>query len=85
MGKQSFFSALKEKVGGLAFRVFCWSIGMTGEQYITALSNEAVRGYLEAAEQSLHLTDGSLRDLLANPTPRQLSDLKHLLIQPIGR
>lgn len=69
----------------MLFDVFCQSIGMTGEEYITGLSNEAVRGYLEAAEQRLHLTDGILRDLLANPTPRQLSVLKTLLTPPIGR
>lgn len=69
----------------MLFDVFCQSIGMTGEEYITGLSNEAVRGYLEAAEHRLHLTDGILRDLLANPTPKQLSALKTLLNPPIGR
>lgn len=43
-----------------------------------------VAGY-NAAEQRLHLTDGILRDLLANPTPNQLSALKDLLNPPIGR
>ena len=37
------------------------------------------------AEQSAHLTDGILRDLLASLTPEQLSALKTLLTLPIGR
>ena len=69
----------------MLFDIFCQSIGMTGEEYITGLSSEAIRGYLEAAEQRLHLTDGILRDLLANPTPKQLSALKILLTPLIGR
>ena len=67
MRKQSFFSALKEKIGDLAFRIFCWSIEMTEEQYITALANEATRGYLEAAEQSKQ-EDGDYCDCKPYPT-----------------
>ena len=69
----------------MLFDVFCQSIGLTCEEYITGLANEAIRGYLEAAEHRLHLTDGILRELLVNPTPEQLSALKNLLTPPIGR
>lgn len=34
---------------------------------------------MKAAEQSMHLTDGTLRDFLASATPEQLSALKDLL------
>ena len=34
---------------------------------------------IRAAEQSMHLTNGTLRDFLASATPEQLSALKDLL------
>jgi hypothetical protein len=40
---------------------------------------------IKAAEQSMHLTDGTLRDFLASATPEQLSALKDLLNHPIGK
>lgn len=40
---------------------------------------------IKAAEQSMHLTDGTLRDFLVSATPEQLSALKDLLTPPIGR
>lgn len=40
---------------------------------------------IKAAEQSMHLTDGTLRDFLVSATPEQLSVLKDLLAQPIGK
>lgn len=38
-----------------------------------------------AAQQSMHLTDGALRDLVNNLTPKQLSALITLLTPPTGR
>ena len=40
---------------------------------------------IKAAEQSMHLTDGTLRDFLASATPEQLSALKDLLSPSIGK
>ena len=41
MGKQSLLDRVREWIGGVAFRVFLWSIRMTQDQYIDAIVEEA--------------------------------------------
>lgn len=66
MGKQSLWSRVKELIGGVAFDVFCWSIGMTQEQYITAISQEAIRGYLDAESDYLAPQESKLDALTSD-------------------
>lgn len=48
MGKQTFFQWVKEKIGGIGFRVFLWSIEMTQDEYISAIAQEGIDGYLDS-------------------------------------
>ena len=41
MGKKSMLDSVREWIGGVAFRVFLWSIRMTQEKYIDAIVEEA--------------------------------------------
>ena len=43
MGKQSFFSKVREWIGGIGFDIFLWSIRMTEEEYCDAIDRERGR------------------------------------------
>ena len=42
MGKQSFISKLRELFGGVAFKIFLWSIRMTQDEYLNAIAIENI-------------------------------------------
>jgi hypothetical protein len=38
MGNQSFFDKVREWLGGIAFRIFLWSVRMTQDEYLDAVA-----------------------------------------------
>ena len=40
MGKKSLLDSVREWIGGVAFRVFLWSIRMTQDEYIDTIIRE---------------------------------------------
>ena len=46
MGEMTWLGMLRNEIGGIAFRVFMWSLRMTEEEYIYNLGEDArIEGY----------------------------------------
>jgi hypothetical protein len=48
MGKETFGDKVRSIIAGIGWRVFLWGIKMSEDEYITAIAQEGIRGYLEA-------------------------------------
>ncbi len=52
MGKQSLLDSVREWIGGVAFCVFLWSIRMTQEKYLDAVTSDAIKSYMQTANDN---------------------------------
>lgn len=50
MDKETAWQWIKEKIGGIGFRVFLWSVGMTQDEYLAAIEQQGVMAYLDWKE-----------------------------------
>jgi hypothetical protein len=72
MAKQTLWSRIRQWIGGIGFDVFCWSIGMTGERYVTTIATEGIYGYFFPDEPPMkywqHDETGRLCAVLLQPS-----------------